>query len=263
MPLPRWTAGLLVLGLMSVTAAACGADALHPWVVPPPQLAKEAYFSNVADGASIETPFVLKFGLTGMGLATINGVAAGTGHHHLLVNRELPLDFTQPLPFNDQYMHFGKGQMETVLTFPPGAYTLRLVLADHKHIPNFVYSKPVHITVTKKNADVDPKSLVVRGVEILAPKNGSTQKAPLQVGFHASGYNVSALAVPDAGTGHFRLRVTPDGGHEETMDFANGHTEVWLNPPAGHYTARLDLMDNNAAGKVLASSAPVAFVVEH
>ena len=39
-----------------------------------------------------------------------------SGHHHLLVNRDLPLDFKAALPFNEQYIHFGKGQMETVLT---------------------------------------------------------------------------------------------------------------------------------------------------
>jgi len=178
------------------------------------------------------------------------------------VNRELPLDFTKPLPFNDQYIHFGKGQMETVLTFPPGAYTLRLVLADHNHIPNFIYSKPLHITVTKKNDAVDPKSLIVRGVAILLPKDASTQKPPFRIEFHASGYNVSSSAVPDAGSGHFRLRLTPDGGREETIPFDNGYTEVWLNPPAGHYTARVDLMDNGAPGKVLATSMPVGFGVQ-
>ncbi|MBS0447699.1 MAG: DUF4399 domain-containing protein [Proteobacteria bacterium] len=263
MPLPRWTAVCLTGLALIATLPAGAAEALHPWVVPPPNLAKEAYFSNLADGAAIETPFVLKFGLTGIGLATITAPSTGAGHHHLLVNRELPLDFNEPLPFNDQYIHFGKGQMETVLTFPPGAYTLRLVLADNKHIPNFVYSKPIHVTVTKKNADVDPKRLVVRGVALLAPRDGSTQKAPLRVEFHASGYNVSSTAVPDPGTGHFRLHVTPDGGHEETMEFGNGHTEVWLNPPAGHYSLKLDLMDNNAAGKVLATSTAVGVAVEH
>jgi len=257
-----WNACRVALALAVAAVAARAAEAPHPWVVPPPQLDKEAYFSNLADGARIETPFLLKFGLSGVGLAAISGEAPHTGHHHLLVNRELPLDFTKPLPFNDQYIHFGKGQMETVLTFAPGSYTLRLVLADHNHIPNFVYSKPVHVTVTKKNDGIDPQSLVVRGVAILAPKDASTLKPPLRIAFHASGYNVSSAAVPEPGSGHFRLRLTPDGGREETIAFDNGYTEVWLNPPNGRYTARLDLIDNAAPGKVLATSAPVGFGVQ-
>ncbi|MFX8778223.1 DUF4399 domain-containing protein, partial [Acinetobacter baumannii] len=86
---------------------------------------------------------LIKFGLTGIGIAAIDKPLAQTGHHHLLIDRPLPSDFRQPLPFNDQYIHFGKGQMETVINLPPGEHTIRLVFADHRHIPNFVYSAPV------------------------------------------------------------------------------------------------------------------------
>ncbi len=43
-------------------------------------------------------------------------------------------------PFNAQYIHFGMGQMEAVFNMPPGKYTLRLLLADHQHLPHFVAS---------------------------------------------------------------------------------------------------------------------------
>lgn len=56
--------------------------------------------------------------------------------------------------------------METVLTLEPGTYTLRLLLADDKHVPHFVFSKPVKITVTRKNKDAEAKSLVVRGISM-------------------------------------------------------------------------------------------------
>ena len=64
---------------------------------------------------------MVRFGLCGAwGLAPISKVVGGkSGHHHLLINRDLPLDFKQALPFNEQYMHFGKGQMETILNLPP------------------------------------------------------------------------------------------------------------------------------------------------
>ena len=235
---------------------------MHPWVVPPPRLNKTAYFSNLADGASIETPFLLKFGLTGIGISPIVKPVKGTGHHHLLVNRDLPMDFSKPLPFNDQYIHFGKGQMETVLTFAPGTYTLRLVLADEKHIPNFVYGKPITITVTKKNDSVDPKSLVTKGVAIQMPRNGDKLSTPFRVAMHVSGMNVSNTALREADSGHFRLRVKPDNGREEVIALDNGFTEVWLKPPAGAYSARVEFIDNVSATQVLASSEPVAFKVE-
>lgn len=247
--------------LIAVCAASHASDGPHPWVVPAPRLLKETYFTNLQDGASIETPFLLKFGLTGYGLAPIVKPVAMTGHHHLLVNRELPLDFTKPLPFNDQYIHFGKGQMETVLTFEPGKYQLRLVLADDKHIPNFVYSKPLNITVTKKNP-TDPKSLVTKGVAILAPKAGEKLTTPFRVAMHVSGMNVSNSMLHEAGSGHFRLRVRPDGGREETIALDNGFTEVWLKPPPGGYSARVEFVDNVGGTQVLATSEPVAFKVE-
>ena len=183
----------LAVAVLSGTAQAA-TD--HPWISSPLRTPQpETYFSNLKDGASIETPFLLKFGVTRYGLASIDKPVPKTGHHHLLVNRDLPLDFKQPLPFNDQYIHFGRGQMETVLTFKPGTYTLRLLLADDKHIPLFVYSKPLRITVTKKNEDVDAKGVAKPGLAILSPASGETVSGPFRVVFHASALNVSHHAI--------------------------------------------------------------------
>ncbi|MCH7345605.1 DUF4399 domain-containing protein [Pelomonas sp. CA6] len=252
---------MLALALGLALALPARSQSPHPWLVPAPRLAKQAHFTNLADGARIETPFVLKFGLTGAGLAPFVKEQAGTGHHHLLINRDLPMDLTQPLPFNDQYIHFGKGQMETVLTLKPGDYTLRLVLADHRHVPNFIYSKPVHITVTRFNADVAPDSLSSPGVAVLLPKNQVPVRTPLQVLFHASKLNVSHHALQQPGTGHFRLSMAAEGGRSEVMDFAEGQTEAWLMPPRGRYSLKVDFIDNTGTGAVLHSSAPVALSV--
>ena len=253
----------VALGLAALAPASRAAEPASSWVVPAPRLNKTAYFSNLTDGASVETPFLLKFGVTGIGIAPIVKPVVGAGHHHLLVNRDLPMDFGKPLPFNDQYIHFGKGQMETVLNFPPGHYSLRLVMADEKHIPNFVYGKPVNITVTKKNDGVDPKSLIVKGVAILEPATGAIVRAPFRIALHASGLNVSNAAITEPGFGHFRVRIRPDGGREESIPLTNGFTEVWLRPPAGGYTARVEFLDNAAPDKVMSTSEPVKFRVQH
>lgn len=246
---------LLVLLML---AGAAQAQAPHPWLVPPPQMAKRAHFTNLSDGAQIETPFLMKFGLTGMGIAPITKAQDKTGHHHLLINRELPMNFSQPLPFNDQYIHFGKGQMETVLTLKPGEYTLRLVLADHRHVPNFVYSKPLKVTVTRFNPDIAPESLQQAGVSLMLPS--STSAGPVQVLFHASKLNVSHVALKQPGTGHFRLNVAGEG-RNETIDFPGGETEAWLKPPKGRYTLKLEFVDNVEAGKLLHSSAPATLEI--
>lgn len=238
---------------------------LHPWQAALPRLTAEAYFTNLQDGAKIETPFRMTFGLAGgWGLAPISKPIAGkSGHHHLLVNRELPLDFKQALPFNDQYIHFGKGQMETVLNLAPGVYSLRLLLADDKHLPHFVYSKPLKITVTRHNKDVDPKSLVKKGISLLNLVPDARLKSPFRVQFQASGLNVAHLSQKEKDTGHFRLTLTPQGGLKPAeMDFANGQSEVWLAPPSGAYTLKLDFMDNVNPGKTLTEPVSVPVRVE-
>lgn len=229
----------------------------HLWQVPAPRVAADAYFTNLQSGDRIETPYLLKFGLSGgWGLAPIAVPLGGkSGHHHLLVNRDLPLNFKQALPFNDQYIHFGAGQMETVLTLPPGTYTLRMLLADSRHLPHFVYSKPTTITVTKKNA-TDPKSLVVKGIEVHVGEGGNdtTVKTPFRVQFHAFGMNVGHLSQHQKDTGHFKLTVASKRGTTVEMDFVDGETETWLAPPAGDYQMTLDFVDNVDPTKRLASA---------
>ncbi len=237
------------------------AQVTHAWLIPPPYFVKESYFSNLRDGASIETPYLLKFGLTGMGIAPIVKKVEKAGHHHLLINRDLPVEVTKPIPFTDQYIHFGKGAMETVLTLEPGTYNLRLLFADDQHVPNFVHSKQVTVKVTAKNKGVDPKGLVKKGVAFLSPAAGASVSAPFQMQFHASGLNVSHVAVEEEGLGHFRLRLKPEGGAEQAITFSNGYTEAWLKPPAGKYEALLEFLDNKNRDRVIASSEPLRFRV--
>jgi hypothetical protein len=228
----------------------------HPWVVPAPRAA-ETYFTNLKDGGTYESPFVARFGLSMRGLVPAGQTAGRAGHHHLLVNQDLPLDFKKPLPFTDQYIHFGKGQMEMVINLPPGKYTFRLLLADQGHIPYFVYSKPLSVTISKQNKAVTPAS--VQGparVELLSPADRASIKGPFRVQFHATGYNVSHGGAKAADTGHFRLTMERAGRKPEVLDFTAGQTETWLNPPAGDYNLRLEMVSNAADGKVLSAAKP-------
>ena len=246
-------------------ASPATAQTFHTWQAASSLTTVEAYFTNLQNGAKIETPFRITFGLSSSwGLAPISIPQAGkSGHHHLLINRELPLDFKKALPFDDQYMHFGKGQMETVLTLEPGTYTLRLLLADDRHLPHFVYSKPLKITVTRKNKDIDPKTLVSKGISLPNIAPDARFKGPFKVQFQASGLNVAHLSQKQKDTGHFRLTVTPKNGDKPVeMNFLNGQTETQLTPPAGAYVLKLDLVDNLNAGKMLADSVSTAVRVE-
>lgn len=256
----RWPAALaLVLGFLATTAAADAPP--HRWVVPPPGQQPEAYFSNLKDGDVVDAPFVARFGLSMRGLVPAGKTAGRAGHHHLLVDQPLPLDFKKPLPFTEKYVHFGKGQMETALNLPPGTYQLRLLLADEGHIPYFVFSKPLKVTVRKQDKQVTAASVQgPRRIEVLSPADGSRLRAPFRVQFHASGYNLSHVDAKVADTHHFRL-VLERGGKREVIAFTGGETETWLEPPAGDYQVRLELV-SNSSGAVAAQAAPLQLGVE-
>jgi hypothetical protein len=84
-----------------------------------------------------------------MGVAPAGVAIENTGHHHLLIDVEELPPLDRPLPATDQIIHFGKGQSQTELNLPEGTHTLRLLLADHRHIPHDppVVSEPITIVV--------------------------------------------------------------------------------------------------------------------
>ena len=88
------------------------------------------------------------FGLRNMGVAPAGSGIANTGHHHLIIDAELP-EPGEPIANNENYLHFGKGQTETVVTLTKGVHTLQLNLGDKDHLQFDppLYSKKITITV--------------------------------------------------------------------------------------------------------------------
>jgi hypothetical protein len=107
------------------------------------------YFQSPKDGETVSSPFTVRFGLKGMGIAPAGVNHPNTGHHHLLIDLEKLPDFNAALPVTDNIRHFGAGQTEAELTLPPGTHTLQLVFGDYLHIPheNPVVSQKITITV--------------------------------------------------------------------------------------------------------------------
>src|SRR6202035_4994870 len=92
---------------------------------PSPKDAK-VYFIYPTDGAYITTNPVIRFGLLNMGVAPAGFDKPNTGHHHLLVDAELP-PLDQPIPNDFNHLHFGAGQTEAKITLPLGPHKLPLV----------------------------------------------------------------------------------------------------------------------------------------
>ena len=79
--------------------------------------------------------FVVLFGLHGMGAAPAGIDKEFTGHHHLLIDTDLP-PLNEAIPNDDNYVHFGRGQTEYQIQLPKGKHTLQLLLGDANHIPH-------------------------------------------------------------------------------------------------------------------------------
>ena len=107
------------------------------------------YFVGLKDGQTVPTTFTVNFGLKGMGVAPAGSDKANSGHHHLLIDTELP-PLDQPIPSDFNHLHFGAGQTEAKITLPLGKHTLQLLLADENHVPHDppLLSEQITVTVT-------------------------------------------------------------------------------------------------------------------
>ena len=132
--MPRGTAAALALSA-AVCLAACAA--MGP-------AARSVSILEPVDGATVSSPFKVRFGAQGLTVAPAGEVAANSGHHHLLINLDA-LPEGQSVPFTEQHLHFGKGQTETEVSLKPGSYKLTAQFANGAHQS---YGKPLSQTIT-------------------------------------------------------------------------------------------------------------------
>ncbi|RFP20554.1 DUF4399 domain-containing protein [Duganella sp. BJB488] len=89
-------------------------------------------FVEPVDGATVTSPFKVKFAVSGMEVKPAGDMTANTGHHHLLINAA-PVKAGEVVPADEHHIHFGKGQTETEVKLPPGTYTLSMQFANGLH----------------------------------------------------------------------------------------------------------------------------------
>ncbi|ANB77097.1 DUF4399 domain-containing protein [Paraburkholderia phytofirmans] len=140
-----WCATLfLLLGIASLSGSALAEQ------TPSPPGAEE-YIIWPSDGAVIHGGKLwVRMGLRNMGVCPKGVAVPNTGHHHLLIDTDLP-PLDQEIPSDRNHLHFGAGETDARIELPPGKHTLQLILGDHNHVPHVppVYSKKITITVLK------------------------------------------------------------------------------------------------------------------
>ena len=139
----------------------------------------EVYFSDLKDGATVRTKATVRFGLRGMGIAPAGSDRADSGHHHLLIDTELP-PLDQPIPNDFNHLHFGSGQTEAEVTLKPGTHTLQLLLGDKDHIPHNppVMSPRIRVVVTEGGTTPPEAAAPARKRPRAQAQNTPRQAAP-------------------------------------------------------------------------------------
>jgi hypothetical protein len=135
--------------VMCATLVVVGSLAQAEQTASPP--GAEEYIIWPSDGAVIHGGKLwVRMGLRNMGICPKGVAFPNTGHHHLLIDTDLPA-LDQEIPSDRTHLHFGAGETDARIELPPGKHTLQLILGDHNHVPHVppVYSKKITITVLK------------------------------------------------------------------------------------------------------------------
>jgi hypothetical protein len=219
------------------------------------------YFIDLKDGATVAPQFTVHFGLRGMGVAPAGSDRENAGHHHLMIDTELP-PFNRPIPNDFKHLHFGAGQTEAEVTLSPGPHTLQLMLADKDHIPHSppVYSERIHVLVAAPGAAVSsaepPRtrqpSPADAKVYFVYPNDGAYVSRTPVIRFGLINMGVAPAGVAKANTGHHHLIIDappppldqPIPNDFNHLHFGAGQTEAKVTLPLGVHTLQLLLADD-------------------
>jgi len=221
------------------------------------------YFIDLKDGATVGPTTTVHFGLRGMGVAPAGSDKADSGHHHLLIDVELP-PLDRPIPNDFNHLHFGAGQTEADVKLAPGPHTLQLLLGDKNHVPHSppVMSERIRVTVTDSGqastAAADGRTSgrhpSPAGAKVYFENlsNGAIVSRSLIIRFGLRNMGVAPAGTEKANTGHHHLlidaplppldqRIPNDFNH---LHFGAGQTEAKITLPVGRHTLQLLLGDD-------------------
>jgi hypothetical protein len=264
MQLNAWAVVALVGGLI-VSSSAFSQSAQSGGPSPSPPGAK-VEFVDLKDGAVIGPKTTIHFGLHGMGVAPAGTKKANSGHHHLLIDTDLP-PLNQPIPNDENHLHFGGGQTEVELSLPPGPHTLQLLLGDADHIPHTppIYSEKIHVTVAAAAPAPAPAPAAAAAAQpgtprpsppgarvyIVSPNNGAYVPTTFTVRFGLEKMGVAPAGIDKPNSGHHHLLIDaslppmdqPIPNDENHLHFGAGQTEATITLPKGRHTLQLLLGD--------------------
>lgn len=102
-----------------------------------------------ADGATVASPVKVCMETHGVEVEPAkNGVNDGKGHHHLLVDVDVPGDLSKPIGKDANHVHMGDGSTCKELELGAGKHSITALFAKGNHVPySPAISNTVHVTV--------------------------------------------------------------------------------------------------------------------
>jgi hypothetical protein len=212
----------------------------------------DAYFIDLKDGATVPAKVKIFFGLRNMSVAPAGSALANTGHHHLLIDAELP-PLNQPIPSDFNHLHFGAGQTEAEITLKPGTHTLQLLLGDKDHVP---HTPPVMSRQIKVNVGLTGgPTASAPGAEayFVDIKDGSVIAPNETIHFGLKNMGVAPAGSDRENSGHHHLLIDtelpeldqPIPNDFNHLHFGTGQTEAALSLKGGEHTLQLLLGDKD------------------
>ena len=220
---------------------------------PAPTSAKLS-FVGLANNDRVPGKLMVRFAISGMEVAPAGQARRNAGHHHLLIDTELP-PLDQPIPSDFNHIHFGGGQSEAEIALTPGRHTLQLLFADHNHVPHDppVLSERITVEVAADPAE-KPRSAAAPGARVffIDLKDGATIPGRAKIRFGIEGIAITPAGTANPNGGHHHLLVDTDvpaldreiPSDFNHLHFGRGQTEVELSLPPGEHTLQLLLGDH-------------------
>ena len=92
--------------------------------------------SQPSDGAKISGPVKICLATSGVTVEPAkNGVHDGKGHHHILVDVDVPKDLSKPIGKDANHIHMGDGSTCKEIKLASGKHTVRALFAMGNHVP--------------------------------------------------------------------------------------------------------------------------------
>lgn len=133
---------LLVLVLFAGCAAQSGGDSVSTVS----SAGKSLAITQPATLANVSSPLKVCMATNGYTVEPAKkGVNPGKGHHHLIIDNDIPSDLSKPIAKDDTHIHMGDGSTCKTINLAKGQHTITALFAQGNHVP---YNPPVTDSVT-------------------------------------------------------------------------------------------------------------------